>query len=141
MPRAMGEGNRTVNRRALLAAACTAFISLLTVACLPGKTVHAGSTPQARGAELFATTGCAHCHGPAGIGGPTGPDLQLVRKRLSADMIAQQIRDGGKAMPAFGEDLTKPDIDDLVAYLRAKRKLVLVPIPPVVPTLPTKDPE
>lgn len=98
---------------------------LLGGAISPG--VHAGSSAEKRGSELFATTGCAHCHGPAGVGGRIGPDLQLVRKRLNASGIAEQIRKGGKEMPAFGDELTADQINDLVAFLRAKRAYVRVP--------------
>lgn len=104
---------------------------LLAGLCAGGPQVAAGSTPAARGAELFAAKGCAHCHGPAGVGGEIGPDLQLVRKRMTAAAMVRQIHDGGQAMPAFGDSLTAEEIDDLVAYLRTKRKLVRVPAKPV----------
>jgi len=109
---------------------------MLTVAAAnvvtPPQTVQAGSTSEAHGAELFATRGCEFCHGKAGIGGGRGPDLQLVRKRKTAAQMMTQIHDGGKGMPPFGEQLSAPEIDDLVAFLRAKRKLVKVP-PPAAP--------
>jgi hypothetical protein len=35
-------------------------------------------------------------------------------------------------MPAFGNTLTSPQIEDLVAYLRAKRKVIVVPATPHV---------
>jgi mono/diheme cytochrome c family protein len=92
----------------------------------PPSSVSAGSKAEKRGAELFATRGCAHCHGPAGVGGAKGPDLQLVRKRLNKVQIRQQIHDGGKVMPEFGDVLTLPQIEDLVAYLHAKRKVIVV---------------
>ena len=94
--------------------------------------VGAGSSTEKRGSELFATTGCAHCHGPNGVGGPIGPDLQLVRKRLNAGAIAEQIRKGGQEMPAFGDQLSGDQISDLVAFLRAKRPYVRVPVKTVV---------
>ena len=103
------------------------------------RAVEAGSTPKDRGAELFATRGCEFCHGKAGVGGGRGPDLQLVRKRRTADEMAKQIHDGGKGMPPFAELLTAPEIDDLVAYLRAKRKFVKVP-PPAAPEAAKPDP-
>ena len=93
----------------------------------PLFTVSAGSKPKQRGAELFAQHGCAHCHGPAGVGGGKGPDLQLVRKRMNKEQITHQIHDGGMSMPAFANSLTDPQIQDLVAYLRARRKFVKVP--------------
>ena len=98
----------------------------------PPRVVQAGSTAEVRGAELFAARGCEFCHGKAGIGGGRGPDLQLVRKRKTAAQMITQIHDGGKGMPPFGDQLAAPEIDDLVAFLRAKRKLIKVP-PPVVP--------
>jgi mono/diheme cytochrome c family protein len=104
----------------------------------PLFTVSAGSKPKQRGAELFAQHGCAHCHGPAGVGGGKGPDLQLVRKRMNKDEITHQIHDGGMSMPAFANSLTDPQIQDLVAYLRAKRKLIPVPATPhPAPPAPT----
>jgi mono/diheme cytochrome c family protein len=110
----------------------------LALACIsiasPSSHVAAGSEAKARGQELFATKGCAHCHGPAGVGGPIGPDLQLIRKRMSAADIAKQIHDGGRSMPAFGDQLSDNEINDLVAYLRAKRRIIKSP-----PAAPTKS--
>ncbi|GAC1429956.1 MAG: hypothetical protein NVS9B15_17550 [Acidobacteriaceae bacterium] len=105
---------------------------LLIFLAASSPTVRAGSSPEKRGAELFATTGCVHCHGPMGVGGPIGPDLQLVRKRLNAAAIAQQITKGGQEMPAFGDQLSGDQVKDLVAFLRAKRPYVRVPAKPVV---------
>ena len=89
-----------------------------------------GSTSAGRGTELFATRGCEFCHGKAGVGGGRGPDLQLVRKRMTAEEMMKQIHDGGKGMPPFGEQLSAPEIDDLVAFLRAKRRFLKVPASP-----------
>jgi mono/diheme cytochrome c family protein len=92
--------------------------------------VAAGSNAKALGAEVFASHGCAHCHGVNGVGGGQGPDLQLVRKRMNKAQIARQIHDGSKEMPAYGDQLSSVQIDDLVAYLHAKRKtIVKVPKP------------
>ena len=117
---------------------------LLAWVAWPGKSVSAGSSAKARGAELFATRGCAHCHGEAGVGGNLGPDLQLVRKRMDAAATTKQIHDGGLGMPAFGSQLDDAQIKDLVEYLRAKRKLVVVPAKPAevpVPKPSDKDPD
>jgi mono/diheme cytochrome c family protein len=107
----------------------------------PLPSVSADSSAKQRGAELFATHGCAHCHGPAGIGGGKGPDLQLVRKRMDKEQITHQIHDGGMSMPSFASSLTDPEIQDLVAYLRAKRKFVKVPASshPAPPAPPSTD--
>ncbi len=103
-------------------------VSLAILQPLPP--VSAGSKAKQRGAELFAERGCSHCHGPAGVGGKRGPDLQLVRKRMNKAQITLQIHNGGMVMPAFGNTLTAPQIQDLVAYLRAKRKVIVVPATP-----------
>ena len=119
------------------AAVCCAVVSLAIVQ--PLSSVSAASKAKQRGAELFEQRGCSHCHGPAGIGGKKGPDLQLVRKRMNKAQIALQIHNGGMMMPAFGNTLTMPQIQDLVAYLHAKRKAIVVspaahPNPPSAPT-------
>jgi mono/diheme cytochrome c family protein len=49
---------------------------------------------------------------------------------MNKDQIAHQIHDGGMSMPAFANSLTDPEIQDLVAYLRAKRKFIPVPTAP-----------
>ena len=41
--------------------------------------------------------------------------------------MVDQIRDGGKEMPAFGIALSQQEIEDLVSFLRAKRKVVMPP--------------
>jgi mono/diheme cytochrome c family protein len=119
-----------------LAAIATA--ALVAIAAHLARPVSAASNAKDRGAELFATVGCVHCHGPAGVGGGIGPDLQLVRRRKSAAEITTQIHDGKLAMPAFGNQLTDDQISDLVAFLRSKRPLV--PIPPKPAPQPTPKP-
>ncbi len=104
---------------------------------LPQPSVSASSKAKRRGAELFADRGCAHCHGPSGVGGKRGPDLQLVRKRMTKDQMRLQIHNGGMMMPAFGSSLTSPQIEDLIAYLRSKRKLIVVPPQPHTDALNT----
>ena len=107
---------------------CTAIICAVMALSMtqPVTPVAAGSKAKERGAALFAARGCAHCHGPAGVGGPKGPDLQLVRKRRNKKQIREQIVDGGKSMPEFGDVLTSPEISDLIAYLRARRKVIVI---------------
>jgi mono/diheme cytochrome c family protein len=117
---------RAFLQSAIICAAVGCVITVLSTLQTP-PSVTAGSSAKQRGAELFATHGCAHCHGPAGVGGGKGPDLQLVRKRMNKEQITHQIHDGGLSMPAFGNSLTDPQISDLVAYLRTKRKFVKVP--------------
>ena len=104
--------------------------AVLTLCLASGShVVSAASKPADRGAEIFHTHGCAHCHGENGVGGGRGPDLQLVRKRLSSTAIAQQIHDGGKGMPAYADQLSDAEVDDLLAFLKARRTLIIVPKP------------
>lgn len=113
----------------MAAALCAVGLALQTA--MP---VRAGSAARERGAEMFATRGCAHCHGPDGVGGKKGPSLSDVGKRLKPRAIATQIYHGGKEMPEFGDLLTKAEISDLVAYLKTKRaapETTISPQPPV----------
>jgi mono/diheme cytochrome c family protein len=103
--------------------------AVLIIASTAPTPTQASSSAKARGAELFATKGCAHCHGPAGVNGEIGPDLQQVRERLTAAQIATQIHDGGKGMPAFGDQFSEKELADLVTYLRTKRKVIVPPQP------------
>lgn len=103
------------------------LVSVMSVA--PCRPISAASKHEQRGQELFATKGCPRCHGPNGVGGGKGPDLQLVRKRRNRKSMVDQIRNGGMQMPAFGTALSQQEIDDLVSFLRAKRK-VIVPATP-----------
>ncbi len=86
---------------------------------------HADSRRE--GAELFATRGCAHCHGVDGDGTDSGPSLLKLRRKLKPQQIEEQILHGGQAMPAFGDTLTHEEIESLVSFLRAKN---WTPAPP-----------
>jgi mono/diheme cytochrome c family protein len=114
--------------------------ALMVALALTPTRVKATSTAYTHGKELFATKGCAHCHGTDGINGDRGPDLQTLRNRMSAAQVTTQIHDGGKSMPAFGDSLTSPEINDLVAYLRTKRKKIIKAPPPSAPPAPSTDP-
>lgn len=81
------------------------------------------------GAILFRDKGCAFCHGDHLQGTDRAPSLDKIRKKLKADQITAQITKGSVKMPAFGEILAHDQIDQLVAYLRAKKR----PVPPPAP--------
>lgn len=76
---------------------------------------------KAQGAELYATRGCAHCHGDDGQGTDKAPGLRDLRKKLSADRMRDQIVHGGQGMPAFGDSLKDDEVEELVSFLRAKK--------------------
>lgn len=112
-------------------------LSSLGVLLMAGRSsapASAHSDAAKHGAELFATSGCTHCHGPEGTGTDRGPALRDLRKHLSAEEIEHQIVAGGKAMPAFGDTLGKEQIADLVAFLRAKKWVAAPPQAEPAPT-------
>jgi mono/diheme cytochrome c family protein len=89
----------------------------------PAPIVHTyASDNKKSGALLFHEKGCEHCHGVDGLGRDLGPNLSTVGKRLDKQRIEHQIREGGRAMPAFGDVLQPSEIKDLVDFLHAKRK-------------------
>lgn len=90
----------------LLMAVCPAFASSRT----------------RRGAELFAASGCQHCHSMDHVGGKKGPDLSNVGAKMKKAAIRRQIIKGGAQMPPFGQVLQPADIKDLVAYLHSCRQ-------------------
>ena len=72
---------------------------------------------NADGAAVFASAGCGGCHtfGPANSSGTVGPNLDEID--LSKDEIAQQVRNGGGGMPAFGDRLSDAEIDAVADYV------------------------
>ena len=112
----------------------------LLASLAPTQPVAATSRPNVRGQEIFNNHSCAKCHGVNGVNGDRAPDLQTVRNRMDAATIAKQIREGGKGMPPFGDQLSDKEVNDLVAYLRTKRK-VIVPPPPAAAPVVSKDPD
>lgn len=76
--------------------------------------------PIAQGAQLFHDRACEFCHTVDGRGGARGPDLTLVAHRLSVDQIKIRIANGGGNMPSFAGDLSRKEIDDLVAFLESR---------------------
>lgn len=99
-------------------------IVLVVAACISSSVsvapVQAHADAKKEGAALFASSGCGHCHGDMGEGTAKGPSLVDVRKRLSADAMAKQIKDGGKTMPPFGDSLNDEQIEKLVKFLRSR---------------------
>lgn len=117
--RMAGERWQRVAGRILFGAA----VSVIAVGFAGGKTRAAASgADRAVGAELFKEKGCEHCHGADGVGSNRGPALTTVGKRLKKSEIEQQIRDGGKQMPPFGDVLTDDETNKLVEYLAHKKK-------------------
>src|SRR6266536_3415786 len=81
------------------------------------------------GAHLFVQFACSGCHGPQGRGGvsPYVPALTRVGKALTVAQLSSIIKHGlGESanpkkpfMPVWGPVISKSQVADLVAYVRA----------------------
>jgi mono/diheme cytochrome c family protein len=105
---------------------------------------YAKVSPQvAAGAHTFVQFACVQCHGFRGRGGvdPAVPGLQTVGQSLTAAQLRHIIDHGLGAsadpkqpyMPVWGEVVSKTQVADLVAYIRAG-------LPPVAGTQPVAIP-
>ena len=76
-----------------------------------------GEGDPGAGKELFAANGCGGCHAldDAGSTGTQGPDLDSLQP--SYDEAVAQITNGGGGMPAFGDQLSEVEIENLAAYV------------------------
>jgi len=74
-----------------------------------------GGGNAAAGEQVFADT-CASCHGAQGEGG-VGPNLQESSVATDLQAVEEQVRNGGGAMPAFGDELSDQQISDVAAFV------------------------
>uniref|UniRef100_E6QMI5 Putative Cytochrome c6 (Soluble cytochrome f) (Cytochrome c553) (Cytochrome c-553) n=1 Tax=mine drainage metagenome TaxID=410659 RepID=E6QMI5_9ZZZZ len=89
---------------------------------LSGQALSKKQKAQA-GADIFRDKGCAYCHGAMAVGARKGPALtDLRKKKWKPKRIEQKIENGSQKMPAFGDSLSKDEVMDLVAWLRAKHR-------------------
>ena len=65
----------------------TASVLLLAGVLTPTHphTIRASSDPKQEGAQLFASSGCVHCHGATGQGTEKGPAIANVQKKQEGD--------------------------------------------------------
>ena len=94
----------------LVVTACAAFC-----ACQAHRPPVAGDA--AKGQATFRAS-CAICHNGDSRERKVGPGLKGLVQRESETAIRAKIGRGGNGMPAFGDVLSAPEKDDLVAYLR-----------------------
>jgi mono/diheme cytochrome c family protein len=110
----------------------------------PTSQTYAKVSPRvAAGAHTFIQFACAQCHGLQGRGGvdPAVPALNTVRHSLTVVQLTHIIDHGlGESanpkrpyMPVWGEVISKTQVADLVAYIRAGLPAVAGTQPPSVP--------
>jgi len=101
------------------------------------------SPAVAAGAHTFVQFACVQCHGPQGTGGvdPAVPALNTVGHSLTVDQLTHIINHGlGESanpsqpyMPVWGEVISKTQVANLVAYIRAGLPSVADTQPVAVP--------
>ena len=69
------------------------------------------------GEAVFASAGCGSCHAleAAGSSGAAGPDLDQAAP--DHETVVHQVTNGGGGMPAFGDQLSEQEIQDVAAFV------------------------
>jgi ubiquinol-cytochrome c reductase cytochrome b subunit len=84
---------------------------------VPVKMIHDATPLQRQGAVVFQAKQCRDCHQIGGSGGERGPALDTVATRLTEDQLIRQVIQGGGNMPAYGKNLSPPEVTALVGFL------------------------
>lgn len=79
--------------------------------------MHDDTPLQREGAVVFQDKQCRNCHSVGGSGGQRGPALDNVATRLTVDELREKVVTGGGNMPAYGKNLSPPEIEALVSFL------------------------
>jgi cytochrome c551 len=76
-----------------------------------------GEGGASAGARVYADAGCGSCHtfSAAGSNGTIGPNLDETE--VNFERAIDQIRDGGGGMPAFADQLSEQEIEDVARYI------------------------
>jgi ubiquinol-cytochrome c reductase cytochrome b subunit len=88
---------------------------------LPEQALHGRAPLERAGAAVFQNKQCRNCHAVFGSGGARGPDLGDIAARLTGDQLIRQVLQGGGNMPAYGKQLSPPEVTALVAWLETLR--------------------
>jgi len=86
-------------------------------AAVPVKYIHNRTPLELQGANVLQEKQCRNCHMLGGVGGERGPALDGVADRLTEDQLIRQVLQGGGNMPAYGKNLSPPQVTALVAFL------------------------
>jgi mono/diheme cytochrome c family protein len=93
-----------------------AVCALALAGCSGGGGDGASSSADT-GAAVFADAGCGGCHAlsDAGTTGTAGPSLDALKP--DAERVARQVENGGRGMPAFGDQLSDAEIEAVAEYV------------------------
>jgi ubiquinol-cytochrome c reductase cytochrome b subunit len=72
---------------------------------------------ELQGALVIQSKQCRNCHSLGGRGGERGPALDGVATRLTHDQLIRQVLQGGGNMPAYGKQLSPPEVTALVVFM------------------------
>jgi ubiquinol-cytochrome c reductase cytochrome b subunit len=87
-----------------------------------------GRSPvELQGALVFQSKQCRNCHVVGEEGGHRGPDLSDVGVRMNESELVRQVIQGGGNMPAYGNNLTPPEVKALVSFLVSLRPPGTIP--------------
>jgi ubiquinol-cytochrome c reductase cytochrome b subunit len=98
-----------------------------TADTIPAHNLQGRSPLERQGALVLQNKQCRNCHALGGAGGERGPALDDVATRLTHDELIRQVLQGGGNMPAYGKNLSPPEVTALVAFLDTLRKQGLQP--------------
>jgi ubiquinol-cytochrome c reductase cytochrome b subunit len=94
---------------------------------IPARYLKSRSPLERQGALVLQNKQCRDCHELDGAGGQRGPALDDVATRLTHDQLIRQVLQGGGNMPAYGKNLSPPEVTALVAFLDTLRSAGLQP--------------
>jgi mono/diheme cytochrome c family protein len=96
--------------------AAGAVAALALAGCGGGSSTATGDKPE-DGKTIFVDSGCGGCHTleAAGTTGGSGPNLSTIK--LQKNAVALQVKNGGKAMPAFSGRLSDEQIETVAEYV------------------------
>jgi len=86
-------------------------------AAVPAEYLQDRSPLERQGAVVFQEKQCRNCHALGGEGGQRGPALDAVATRLTEDQLIRQVLQGRGNMPAYGKNLSPPEVTALVSFL------------------------
>jgi ubiquinol-cytochrome c reductase cytochrome b subunit len=84
---------------------------------VPPRYLHDATPLVRQGAVVFQSKQCRNCHAVGGVGGQRGPALDSIATRMTEDQMIRQVLEGGGNMPAYGKNLSPPEVTALVSFL------------------------